>query len=336
MRKLSNPGVIPELLAEAGIGKPKQNSKSFILSCPRCLKKDKLYIRKTDGRFACWVCKERDGFQGAPEYALTELTGKTISELQRLLYGLETAHGAVSLDLDITDFFDEESEEIQLQNTLPEVMENPDFRDLDSEWGAPGLSYLESRGIPLAVAQEYGIKYWPGRSRVVFPVRSQGRLLGWQSRYIKPTEYIDEETGEVVKIPKALTYEGLKKEQALMFADRITGDHAILAEGPIDAIKAHLCGGNVASLGKAVSQTQLNLLKFSGITKLYLGLDPDAAIEAQKLVSRLSGDLELYDMRPPSGDLGAMSFEQVYELYRSAKRVTPANLFLYLKGWNDS
>jgi hypothetical protein len=338
MRQISDPRIISELLAEAGVGKPKQNGKSWILTCPRCLKKDKLYIRKKDGRFACWVCKERDGFQGAAEYALTELTGRTVSELQKLLYGFETATGFVALDLDITDFFDDEDDDDlkSVARTLPHVMENPDFRDLDSQWGDPGVKYLESRGVPLDVALRYGIKYWPSHSRIVFPVKSKGKLLGWQSRTIKPHEFIDEETGEIIKIPKALTYEGLAKEQCLMFADNIIGEHAILGEGPLDALKADLCGGNVASLGKAVSMTQLNLLRCSGIKRLYLALDPDASIEMQKMVSKLSGDLELYDMRPdPSTDLGAMSFEEVYELYRRAPRVTSANIFLYLKGWNE-
>jgi hypothetical protein len=338
VRELSNPSILPDLLAEAGVGKAKQNGKSFILTCPRCMKKDKLYIRKKDGRFCCWVCKERDGFQGAAEYALTELTGRTVAELQKMLYGSEGIVGALSLELHLEDFFDDEddSDTITIARALPEVVPNPDFRDLDSQWGEPGRKYLESRGVPLEIALQYGIRYWPARSRVVFPVHSRGRLLGWQSRIIGPSEFEDED-GNLVKIPKALTYEGLAKEQVLMFADRITGDHAILCEGPMDAIKAHLCGGNVASLGKAVSLTQLNLLKYSGIKKLYLGLDPDASQEAWQIVSKLSGDLELYDMRPQSDtDLGAMTFEQVYELYKNAKRVTPANLFLYLKDWNVS
>ena len=336
MKPLSDPSIIRELLAEAGVGKPKQNSKSFILSCPRCLKKDKLYIRKKDGRFVCWVCQD-DGFCGAPEYALTELTGRTISDLQRLLYGFESVVGQVAINLEIRDFFDgDDDDTVSIARVLPEVESNPDFRDIDSQWSIPGVKYLESRGIPLEVARKYDLRYWPARSRVVFPVKSKGKLLGWQSRTIKPTEYEDEETGEILKIPKALTYEGLAKEQCLMFADNIVGEHAVLCEGPIDAIKADLCGGNVASLGKAVSQTQSNLLRFSGIRKLYLALDPDASKEMQNLVAKMSGDLELYDMRPPPDtDLGAMSYSDVYELYKNAKRVTNAYLFLYLKDWHD-
>lgn len=336
MTPLKDPSVLADLISEAGVGKPKQNSKSFILTCPRCSKKDKLYIRKKDGRFVCWVCAERDGFQGAPEYALTELTGRSIPELRNILYGMETTNGNLFLQLDFSDFLDPE-EDILLPYQQ-QVEPHPDFRDLDSPYGGPGLAYLEGRGISLEIAKAYGVVYWPARSRVVFPVVSGGRLLGWQSRTIKPTEEFDEETQQILKIPKALTYEGLDKAKVLMFADRLVNSaHAVLAEGPIDGIKAHLVGGNVVTMGKVVSETQLNLLRCSGIRKLYLALDPDASIEAQKIVRKMYGDdIEIYDMRPKPGlDLGAMSFDEVYDLYRAAPRVTPANLFLFLEKWNE-
>lgn len=327
MNQLVNPGVISELLAEAGIVKPKQNRKSYVLPCPRCLKKDKLYIRKRDGAFCCWVCKERDSFQGAPEYALAEITGRSVTELKEILYGSDPSLSSspiLTLEFDFADFGEDEEE----TRYIPTVEVSPDFRDLDNKWSAPGIKYLESRGIPLEIAKEYGIMYWPARSRIVFPIVSSGRLLGWQSRTILPHEYIDDD-GDIVKIPKSLTYEGLPKESVLGFADRITGRHAIITEGPVDAIKAHLCGGNIFTMGKAVSPTQLNLLRNAGITKLYLGLDPDAAHETWLLTQKMS-DLELYDMRPPTGDLGAMTFEQVHQLFLNAPRINSAHLFLYL------
>lgn len=330
MQKLANPSVLQDLLSEAGVGK-KQNSKSYILTCPRCGKKDKLYIRKSDGRFACWVCKDRDGFQGRPEFALAELTSRSLSELKQILYGGEELVGQCFLDVQLTDFF-EDSESVPTSiKDLVEVVAHPDFRAIDSQWSTEGRKYLESRGISLELALEYKIQYWPAKSRVVFPVYSRGRLLGWQSRTIKPNEFIDED-GDLIKFPKALTYEGLEKDKALMFVDRIVGEHAVLCEGPMDALKAHLCGGNVASLGKAVSQTQLNLLINSGISKLYVALDPDASPEVSNIVKRLAGQIAIYDMRAPSGtDLGAMNLEEVKVLFDRAPEVNAANLFIYLR-----
>lgn len=342
MKALSNPSVLLELLEEAGIGRPKQNTKSFILTCPRCEKKDKLYIRKTDARFVCFYCKEKSNFQGAGEFALCEITGKQIQDLQKILYGYETSTGFISLDISFKDFFDDEESTEDLPVgaiPLPEVLPDPDFRDLDSQWSVPGVNYLESRGVPLDVAMSYGIQYWPAKSRIVFPVKSRGKLLGWQSRTIKPDKWIDED-GDLVSIPKALTYEGLAKDRALMFADRVQGDHAVITEGPFDGLKADYCKGNVVTMGKAVSLYQLNLLVTSGVRKLYFGLDPDASDEVASLIDKVTnlyGGIEMYDMRPKGNkDLGGMTFEEVYDLFRSAPRVTRGNVFIYLKDWNAS
>lgn len=324
---------IRSVLDEAGVSFW-QNSRSFIMNCPKCSKKDKLYIRKSDGRFVCWVCKESEGFSGACEWALTELTHRGVAEIRSAVYGNKTEEGGVFLSLSLTDFYNpEEDDEIIADEELPEVFPDPGFRTLDSEFGKPGRDYLESRGIPLQIALEYGIQYWPAKNRVVFPVSSHGKLLGWQARYVKPTDFYDEENDVSVTIPKALTSLGLKKEKTFMFGDRVNGDHAILCEGPIDAIKAHKCGGNIAALGKAVSERQLEILRNSGITKLYLALDPDAFKESKKVLKEMAQHMDVYDMRPPSkySDLGEMSFDEVFELYKNAPQIDSSFLFLYLK-----
>jgi hypothetical protein len=317
---------------EAGAG-TRGNSKSWIMHCPRCKKKDKLYIRKADGRFVCWYCKEVDNFQGSPEYVLAELLGRNPADLRKDLYGDVGPEATVWLSLTLRDFYEDEEVEGKPDEQLPTVEMNPDFRGLDTEWGSPGAKYLEKRGVPLQVAMEYGVVYWPKEKRVVFPVTSQGRLLGWQSRYIEATEWIDQETDNLVKIPKALTYTDLKKDRVLMFSDRIRENHAVLCEGPLDAMKAHLCGGNVASLGKAVSKHQLQLLRTSGISKLYVGLDPDAAPEIKRVVDELYRDVEIYDMRAPApyADLGEMTMEEVKMCYDAAPRVNRGTIFLFLK-----
>jgi hypothetical protein len=317
------------LLEDDGI-KYTQNHKSLILKCPKCRKSDKLYIRKSDGRFVCWVCADTEGFSGKPEWALAALTGRDIGDLRKHLYG---ASGPTTLFLDIRaeDFFAEDDEiPIFIPDELPEVLPAPGFVELA---GSPGATYLAKRGIPLPVALEYDIKYWPAEGSVVFPVVSRGRLVGWQTRKIGKTEWVDEDSGVTIKIPKAMTSVGLKKERVLMFGDRITGDHAILCEGPIDAIKATQCGGNVASLGKLVSRTQLELLKHSGISKLYLALDPDAFIESAKILKEMSRYMKVFDMRPPEPykDLGEMPMAEVKHLMDNAPLLGPNHIFIYLK-----
>jgi hypothetical protein len=139
MIALAHPSIIKELLEEAGVGKPKQNGKAYILTCPRCNKKDKLYIRKIDGRFVCWVCKERDNFQGSPEYVFAELTGRPIAELRTLIHGESGLTGQVSIDLQIRDFFDDEDDDFEEEDdddesdedSLDEIFEDEDEDDED-------------------------------------------------------------------------------------------------------------------------------------------------------------------------------------------------------------
>lgn len=326
---------IKSILDEGGVSYH-QNTRSFILTCPRCNKPKKLYLRKTDGRFVCWVCKDVSGFSGKAEWCLTELIGTPVKELQVYLYGA-TNNQILLLDVEINDFFDEEDEFQAFQpEVLPEVMPDPDFRPLA---GTEGEKYLLGRGIPLSVAEQYGIMYYPKRKSVVFPVASNSKLLGWQTRVVGPTRWFDEELQVEVRVPKAMTSVGLKKDRTFMFGDRLSGvEHAILCEGPIDAIKAHLCGGNIATLGKVVSATQLNLLLYSGVKRLYLALDPDAFMEAGKVLRELSGRIDVYDLRPPAqySDLGDMPLEEVFELFKAAPKLYPQHIFMYLENHYES
>lgn len=322
------------MLEESGISF-KTTSKSFVLACPRCRKKDKLYVRKHDGRFVCWVCKETESFYGRPEWVLTELTGKSVDSIKTYLYG-ETAPLSQFIDIGFEEFFGEDEIIPSFVDTeLKQVEDDPGFKPLDSPAGAKGLAYCEKRGIPLEIARIYGIKAWPARESIVFPVVVGGKQVGWQTRYIGATEIWDEEEESPVslKIPKAMTSLGLKKERTFMFADRIIGDWIVLCEGPVDAIKAHLCGGNVATLGKLVSRHQLELIKHMGIKRLYLALDPDAFVESNKVLREMSQYMDVYDMRPPTGysDLGEMNFADVKQLFDSAPKIAPTHLFLYVK-----
>jgi hypothetical protein len=325
---------LQELLDEGSIPY-KQNSKSFVLSCPRCGKAQKLYLRKADGRFVCWVCNENSGFSGKAEWVLTELLGTDIATLRRELYGVASGPTSLYLDLVLEDFFDEDDEiPMFVPETQLEVLADPGFRPLP---GSPGEEYLAKRGVPLALAEKYKIAWWPAKNSIVFPVISRGKMIGWQTRILGPSEWYDEESNTTIRVPKAITSTGLKKERTFMFGDNLEGSrHAILCEGPFDAIKTDLCGGGVASLGKLVSPTQLQLLKLSGIERLYLALDPDAFMEASRLMKELRAlmeNLEVYDMRPPDqySDLGEMPLDEVKDLMDSAPRLYPQHIFMYLK-----
>lgn len=334
-----DPAILRQLLVESGL-QFHQNSKSYIFTCPRCRGRKKLFMRKADGRFVCWKCKETEGYQGRPEFALADLLNQTLKQVSGRLYGSSFMPSGVFLDVRLTDFFGEDDEDDddfgEAAVSLPTVLWPFDYYELDDPFAARGVKYLESRGIPVEIAQQYGVRYWPEGQRVVFPVADGGALYGWQGRLVVPHQYVDE-NGEDREALKIQSSKEIPRERVLMFADRLRGvDHAVLGEGPVDAIKAHLCKGNVSPMGKAVGRQQMELLLNHGIKRFYSGLDPDAADEFMRLVRTYYDDVEIYQLTARVGgakekpDLGAMTFADVYELFLGAERVRPGQVFIFL------
>lgn len=317
---------LKDLIETSGLSY-RQNSLSYIFTCPLCQKREKLYIRKHDGRFVCFVCAEGERrFRGLCEFALTELLGLPIREIKRRLYG-DDFDGKTPDDLlnfQLYDFYGEDDEITEdVTPTLPTLSWPSDFYPIDDPKSVRGLKYLErERGVPLALAQQYGIRYCPPQRRVIFPVEvAPQRLVGWQARSV------------IGATPKAITSKGFQREKALMFSDKLKGsDHAVLCEGPIDAIKAHLCGGAIATMGKAVSKTQIAIIRACGVRSVYLAIDPDAAAEMERLCHSF-GDLMVYSLQPPNGrkDLGECTPEEVLEQFQKAPLVDSGTLFLYFK-----
>ena len=326
------------LLVESGGVQYRQNSISYIFNCPRCLKTNKLYIRKKDGRFVCWVCAETQNFKGKAEWALHELLGLRIPELQKKLYGFEITERADVLELDLEDIWGlEESDEIVLEDipVVKGVEWPPDFVPLRHPGFAPAARYLHGRGVTAQDVITYDIRFQPSEKRVVFPVVVDGDLVGWQGRYIDKTSIEDPETGDIQKIPKILTSTTLRESGSrfVMFQDRLKGSpHVVMAEGPISAIKAGLCGGNVATMGKSVTQRQLDTCLSYGAKKVYLALDRDAAPDILRIAGLLPENVEAYLLLPPDhrDDLGDATQEEVLEQFKKAPRVRSDTLLLSL------
>lgn len=298
-----------------------QNSVSWVFDCPLCHKKNKLYIRKSDGRFVCWVCKETSGFQGRPEYALTELLKLPIQDIRAVVYTGGLVRKGNLLQVDLKDFYGDGDELPAVEQELPEIDWDPSFVDQSRPSWAKAAAYLEKRGVTAEMARQFDLRYWPTAQRVVVPVVVGGLLRGWQARTVVPDV-----------VPKIRTSEGLKGGRILMFQDSLLNSpHAILTEGPFDAMKASVCGGAVATMGKAVTQRQLGIVTRSGVTRIYLALDPDAASDTMRL-SRDLHDSEVYLLRAPAHreDLGECTPEEVREAFGKAERWSPSKLLVYM------
>ncbi len=324
------------------------NGRSYIFDCPVCPElghggSDKIYIRKDDGASRCWVCSQEPGGLrgGRPEFVLARLLQEPVGRVRARLYGFERADDeddALSLDqTGLEDIFNwQPPPENEL--VLP-VREWPfDYYPIDHGFSGNGREYLQGRGIDLALAQKYGVRYHPKGLRVVFPVSFGGDLYGWQGRYIRDTtirnangEPVFDKDGKPKKILKAKTSDGLPRERLVMFEDNLTdSDHCLLTEGPISAIKGDACGGNIATMGKTINRAQIEVIQRHGIKLLYLALDPDAAVEAQNLIREYDFEVRVLEI-PPEKDLGDFSPGDALELFRHATAADRFRLFIHLK-----
>jgi hypothetical protein len=300
--------------------KHSQTNSQYVFNCPKdnCNGKNKLYLSKKTGKFLCFKCKDLNSFYGKAEYALTELTTIPIKDIQSELYGIPL-NGIPVIDLELDPI--EQTEELyEIEITKwPE-----DFYPIEHPLSVKGANYLKSRNISLDLAIKYGIYYHPTSQRVCFPVYDGKDLCGWQGRLI-----FDHPT-----MPKARTSPGLQKSHLLMFASLIPKEckHVIVTEGPVDAIRCDGLYGNVCTMGKSVSDIQIQRVLDLSPETVYLALDADAYIEMRRLTKAFYGKTKLKLIEPlPGLDLGGMTFEQVHKAFTEAKDLDPNNIFAFLR-----
>jgi DNA primase len=133
----------------------------------------------------------------------------------------------------------------------------------------------------LLVEAENGRTYDRFRGKLMFPIREiRGRVTGFGARVL------DDSLPKYVNSPQTPTFD---KSSTLYGIDRAAAairkqDAAIIMEGYMDVIMAHQNGitNTVASMGTAITETQVNILKKLS-RNLILSLDSDAAGEEAML-----------------------------------------------------
>ena len=110
MRKFSEKALV-ELFQKHNIRK-RDNAVSFILTCASC-DKEKLYVRKRDGRTKCFHCG--DAVSGWADQILPQVLGVPREELSGLLYG-GTTPGTETPKFTVTDWWHE------FDNTTDEII----------------------------------------------------------------------------------------------------------------------------------------------------------------------------------------------------------------------
>lgn len=312
-----------ELIQDTGV-RFKENERAFYTVCPACNGKfGKCAISKESNSVGSTVCFsgkcdfDKQGF--VSWYALT--MGVTIAVALKAVGGKEKVY----------KHFDEFAPDIKPsdEEKIPSTELPRGAFSLDFEGGERGAAYIMSRGISTEVAKQYGITYDSLEDRIVFPIGDlDGKLVGWQARSVRKVE-------DSMKVRNNV---GFRRDRCVMFLDRLKGSgHAIICEGPIDAIKFHLAGGNVATMGKAVTPKQLQLILRPSVTKVYLALDDDAFAEMRKLCSKIY--LPVYRPEIPQScrdrckaagkkaDFGECTMDEALEAVRNAPRIDADYLF---------
>lgn len=202
-----------------------------------------------------------------------------------------------------------------------------------------GRLYLESRGVSQSVAEKYGILYAPeipdkpiwGR-RIYIPIVRKGKVYGFQARAIDP----------VPSKFRMLNNEGFPRAEMLMFEDNIAAtDHVIVCEGPITAIKFDKVGGNIATMGKVVTEKQLAIINSAQPKRIYIALDDDADIEVRKLIKQFI--IPVYKVNVPEAakkrcaamgkkaDFGECTFDECAQAIADAELVDETFLMISLE-----
>ena len=320
---------IVDLISESGHGL-KEKTKTIYTMCPVCQKDDKFSILKTSGSCICYRGTCTFGKRGFVDWV--ELTfGISSKEAYAKVFGREYApkeEFRTRWSLKIPKPIDEDLSPTEKLLTGLKDMKWPEFHmvPIESAEGAPAAEYLAGRGIPLDVATRYDITFSKTYRRVYFPVKMSGKYYGYQGRHIDKVE-------DKLKVRNN---EGFARETLIMFADQLDGsDFAIVSEGPVDAIKFDLIGGNVCTMGKVVTQKQLDIILSYGITKLYLALDDDALYETNMLAE--GSKLETYQVKVPQSckercaligkkaDFGECTFEEAKQAFENAAPLQAKN-----------
>lgn len=300
---------LKKLIEDKGIDY-KETRQSWVVDCisSSCGKEKHMYIRRKDGLSKCFRC----GSSWDWRHLVADLEGCRPSEAWNVLFRGQSGNSLNKLDIEMD--LDSEEDLVESDDDEPYIELSEDFVSVDTSDRA--MEYLDQRGVidPETIVN-FDLRWHQGMESVVFPISRDGLTYGWQARKVNPRP--DE--------PRLLTKTGFNKSKHLLNYDnaRIM-DSLVLVEGPFDCIKVAQAGfGAVCSFGKEVSQKQISMLLEAEAKTIYVGLDPDAYKEAEKVMDALCLHKDVFRVNPPAGkkDFGECSPEEVKQAIARAIKV---------------
>lgn len=320
---------IVEIISDSGAGFVEKKS-TIRTSCPVCGRDDKFSILKDNGACICYRASCEFGKRWFEDWIRLTLH-IPYKDARDMLHGSQTDLPKVIENIDFHIKADSD-EELPTDGLMPILFPEFHMLPLSDRQCEDGLNYVLNRGISRAMIEKYNLVYSKLYRRVYIPVIIDGICYGYQGRHV------DDVPSEM----RMRNNEGFSREALVMFADNMADeDYAVLAEGPFDALKFELVGGNIATMGKVVTAKQLGIIKSYGIRKLYLALDEDAASETNGIVQ--SGEFETYLVKVPESckvrcaaagkkaDFGECTFEECLLAFQESKAITVDNVQFYVK-----
>lgn len=304
----------------------KERNRTIYATCPSCHRSDKFSILKSNGSCICYHGNCDFGRQWF-EHWLSLTANISYKEAR------DRIHGVKSLPVGRIDLPSDQETDIDVLEPIEWPVSG--FMEIDNPEAAEGASYLKGRGVDIALAKHYDIRYSMFFRRVILPIKMDGKCYGWQGRAIDVVDPKD----------RMRNNEGFRRDKLLMFFDTITPNNNVMFfEGPFDALKFHKFGGIVSSMGKDVSDSQIELINESDVDRVYLGLDLDAADVSKKLAKRI--DKPIFVLELPQScldrcystgkkpDFGECNDEEVQYVFNNAKPITAGHIFVHMQDPN--
>lgn len=313
-----------------------ENRRSLFTNCPRCNRSDKFAVLKVNGACVCYRSSCDFGRQWLDKW-LSIVANISISSAREIIYGRRQSHVNEQIEVNFKDdlFDDNTKDSLSL-----DPIQWPDLGlfPIDHTMSSDAALYLQNRGVDIEIAKKHGFMYNIITRRVIMPTIIEGTCYGWQGRAIDKVESKDRMRNNI----------GFRRDSLVMFYDTIvSAPYFVIAEGPFDAIKFHLAKHFVATLGKFVSDKQFELLAKTSATKIFLGLDEDAAQETAELAKDfIALGKKVYIMSVPESaktrcekmnkkaDFGECTPEECLIAMQQAKQYNNMQMHVHLRDLN--
>jgi len=248
------------------------NDENVTMACPRCHKKRKHFLISINPQKKychCFKCGYKASWAGL------------ISQLKNISY--EEAKGIVEDNFWIKPKIEKKIEPI----ILPE-------REL---WADEAWNYLINRGLTKELIWKYDLyltRERPYYNRIIISVYFRGKPVSFQARAINGNRlrYLSPKNSSIGMV--LYNYDEIKINEPL-----------VISEGVFDVLNLVKHGYNsVATFGKKISDSQIDLLEKKGVKEVILMYDADATSKTKDVFLKLQGHFDVKIAPLLEGDPG--------------------------------